>query len=110
VSEVLVEFKEPSPGTALVVVSGSATRDTLEPIEQAVAQTLKARPTVVTLDLAGLEFISSLAIGQFVVLASGTKKLGGKITTVNAQPEVVLALRRCKVDVLLGIPKDAASA
>ncbi len=109
-NEVFVDMKEPSPGTALIVVRGSATRDTLAPIEQAVAATLKARPTAVTLDLAGLEFLSSLAIGQFVILASGTKKLGGKLTTVNANPEVVLALRRCKVDALLGIPREQPSA
>lgn len=109
-NDVFVEIKEPSPGIAVVVIRGSATRDTLGPIEEAVARTLKARPTAVTLDLGGLEFISSLAIGQFVILASGTKKIGGKLTTVNAAPEVALALRRCKVDGLLGIPKDQPAA
>jgi anti-anti-sigma factor len=110
VNSVVVEIKEPSPGVAVVAIRGSATRDTLEPIERAVAQTLKARPSAVTLDLGGLEFISSLAIGQFVILASGTKKIGGKLTTVNASDDVALALRRCKVDTLLGIPRESPSA
>jgi anti-anti-sigma factor len=56
----------------------------------------RRRPTLV--DIAGLDFVSSLGMGMFVSCARSLQRFGAKMVLLNPQPEVEEALKAVGVD------------
>jgi anti-anti-sigma factor len=60
----------------------------------------RRRPTLV--DLAELEFITSLAISMFVSCARSLQRFGAKLVLLNPQPEIEAALKAVGIE--QGVP------
>jgi anti-anti-sigma factor len=60
----------------------------------------RRKPTLV--DIAGLEFISSLGMGMFISCARSLQRFGGKMVLLNPQPEIEEALKSVGID--QGVP------
>jgi anti-anti-sigma factor len=59
------------------------------------------RPKLLILDLSGLTFISSLAMGSLINAAHSLTRHGGKVAVAAAQPLVAEALRRIRLESML---------
>lgn len=71
---------------------------------------LSARRLPVVMDLSGVEFIASLAIGQVTVFIRGLAKWGCPVVLLAPGPVVEKSLRTVGLDQLAPIVHDAALA
>ncbi|MBL8991670.1 MAG: STAS domain-containing protein [Phycisphaerae bacterium] len=81
-------------------------------LERQVNRLTASRPGLVVLDLSGLTFLASMAVGQFVMLARSLKGWGGSVRVATPSNDVRLVLERCRLsDTLPVFPSiDAALA
>lgn len=93
-------------GVAVVVsLVGPADMNNEAALERQVNRLTASRPAVVVLDLAGLTFLASMAVGQFVMLARSLKGWGGSVRVAAPSPQVRLVLERCRLgDTLPAFP------
>jgi anti-anti-sigma factor len=64
----------------------------------------------VVVDLSGVGFAGSAALGNFVALNRGTRQRGGRLVLCNVDPTVREVLRASKLDVLFEFAGDRADA
>jgi anti-anti-sigma factor len=86
--------------------------DTLavERLDLDVTRLLALRPKRLLIDLSGLTFISSLGIGQLLMLCGHVAGCGGVCVIVADHPTVREALARCRVEALAPIWNTAPLA
>ena len=65
-----------------------------------------ADPKHLRLDLAGVRFVSSAALGAFVALHRKLQAVGGRLSLCNLNPEMEEVIRATKLDSLLDIRRD----
>ncbi len=104
-----VEIAE-ADGAVVVRVVGEGSAANARALETSVTRLCAMRPRLVVLDLSQLSFIASLCMGCFVALRRGITAHGGTVRIAGATPEVALALRRAKLDVILPLDVDVASS
>lgn len=80
-----------------VVLAGSLGVASVDALERAVAGLLADRPRRLAIDLAGADFIASIAIGQLMMLAQHVQLHGGRCAVSCAEGDVRDALVRCRV-------------
>ena len=62
-----------------------------------------AHPNVAILDLAGLTFVSSLAMGSIVSFRKGLIRRGGRLLACNVQPLVLDCIKRARLNELFEV-------
>ncbi len=98
--------------TAVLSLSGSAgvfTDSLLRRIREVLGS---LRPRKIILNLAKLTFISSVALGVFILLHQELKMQGGKVAIVAPEGDIFQVITRCKLDAVMPIYStvDAAMA
>jgi anti-anti-sigma factor len=96
-------------GTSVVRLSGDAGFPDADRLADAMAAVAARRPPRVVIDLSGLAFISSLAVGVLVTFKYRLTRQGGRMRLVGARPRIEEVLRAARVfdDVLAGDPARA---
>jgi anti-anti-sigma factor len=94
-----------SPETQAVTlaISGSADVLAVDEVSRACAAALELHGKVVGVDLAGITFICSTAIGKLISLNREIKDYGGKMTLVRVPREVLSLLHHARLDHLFEI-------
>lgn len=94
-----------SPETQAVTlaISGSADVLAIEDVTRACAGVLDLHSKVVAVDLAGITFICSTAIGRLISLNRDIKGYGGRMTLVQVPREVMSLLHHARLDHLFEI-------
>jgi anti-anti-sigma factor len=72
-------------------------------LERAVTRVSASAHGLVVLDLAGLDGMSSLAVGQLVLLHRAVSRRGGQVCVGGVSPAARLVLERCRMDALISI-------
>jgi anti-anti-sigma factor len=97
-----------APGEMVVRVAGEAGVKQAEELTAALLGLSACRPAQVTLDLAELSFVSSLAMGVLVSFRRGIVRAGGRVRLAEVlQQPVCEALERAGLLALLGFPGAA---
>jgi len=86
-----------SADTSVVRLSGDAGFPDADRLADALAAVAARRPRKVVIDLSGLAFISSLAIGVLVTFKYRLKRQGGGMVIVGARPRIEETLRVARV-------------
>jgi anti-anti-sigma factor len=104
----LIEISiDEAPGEVLVHIAGQASVDQVGPLSAMLLGVSSGRPSLVTLDLSGLTFISSLAMGALVTLCRGLVRAGTCMRLVPTLQEPVReALARAELLTLFGMPEE----
>jgi anti-anti-sigma factor len=99
-----------SPAEVVVCLRGEATAAAARTIEFGLLRLAALRLPLVTFDLSGLHFISSLAMGVLVAFRRGLVRCGGRVRLHHVLcPEVREALERANLLELFG-PFEAAES
>jgi anti-anti-sigma factor len=97
-----------APGEVVVRIAGEAPVGQAGQLADALLGVSCRRPRLVTLDLAGLSFISSLAMGVLVAFRRGIVRAGSRVRlAAPLQEPVRQALARAELLTLFGWPAEA---
>lgn len=83
-----IAVKEQKPGAYLVTLDGQLDTDTAPQYEKAVAPILVKQPKSLQLDLARLDYVSSMGLRALVKSLKAVRAAGGKFGVVNVQPQI----------------------
>lgn len=88
----LVVFFEPKGDCIVLNLQGSADMDNAAKLDTAIDDAIKQKPRIVVVDLSGIRYMNSLAIGAIVRLHLSLKKHSGqaRIAAPSAYAESVL--------------------
>ena len=75
-----------------------------------VSEVLSAGVTNLAINLAGVSFLDSSGIGALVRTFSALKEKGGELRLFGASKQAALTLRMARLDKVLGLAEDEASA
>lgn len=92
-----------TPRGTVVHINGDAGVSNTDALSLALLPVSASRPALVVLDLAGLNFISSLGLGLLLEFRSGIARNGGTVRVANPQQHVRDMLIKCKFEVVLPI-------
>ena len=92
-----------SADVTIVQLGGSASMGEIDAFSRQTDRLAAARPKRLVLDLSGLDFLASLAIGQLVALSKAVKLHGGKVSLAAPKPEVLAVLNRCNLSAILPV-------
>ncbi len=94
-----LNIQQETHGEALVIaLDGTLAVDDAKDLEQALTLAAPGRPKLTILDMAGVTFISSLALGTMVSFQRGLTRHGCEVV-LTAVPDVVLdVLQRAQLD------------
>ncbi len=87
--------------TTVLKLIGSAGVANADQLQRHVNRLAAARPKMLVLDASALSFISSLAIGEIVMMAKTLRDMGHPVRMFGASPDVTKALMRTRVDTLV---------
>jgi anti-anti-sigma factor len=97
-----------APGKVVVRIAGEASLRQADKLTAALLGLSARRPSLVTLDLSRLSFLSSLAMGVLVAFRRGIVRAGGRVRLAAAPQEPVReALARAELLNLFGWPAEA---
>ena len=110
VPQIEVEVSE-TPEQMVVRIAGEASFRLAGDLEVVLLRLSLRRPPLVTLDLSGLHFVSSLAMGALVAFHRGVVRAGGRVRLAAAlQWPVRECLERAGLLILFGPPEEGAAA
>jgi anti-sigma B factor antagonist len=97
--------------TAIVVrMEGDANASSAAALDRQVREVIVREPGLVIVDLAGVNFISSTAVGLLAHLQRGVEASGGRLYLAGPSPRVREVIERCRVGDLLpmieGMPSN----
>ena len=75
-------------GGALVSIEGRLDTENWEECEKRLQPVVNSKPKSLTLDLALLDFISSMGIRTIIKLRKAVEEQGGKVLLMNMQPQI----------------------
>jgi anti-anti-sigma factor len=97
-----------TPAEVIVRVAGEVRLGQVDELAAALLCLSARRPALVTLDLSGLSFISSLAMGVLVTFRRGVVRAGGRVRLADTlQGSVREALVRAELLALFDSPEGA---
>ena len=91
-------------GTLLVTIEGDAGMANCEQLHRELAVVCARRPALAVVDLSGVTFIGSVAMGALLTLRRTVTNHGGQIRLTGVPPTIMDALRRARLDVVFGLP------
>lgn len=94
---------EDVPGAVVLRLRGAAGMWAVAELERAVDAAIARRAPLAVLEVSGLDFVASLAMGQFLRLATSQRDAGGRTAAAGPSREIELALRRGRLDALIPI-------
>lgn len=94
---------EDRPGAVILRLRGSAGMWAAGDLERAVDGVIARTPPLAVIDMSGLDFVASLAMGQFMRLATTQRGRGASTAAAAPSREIELALRRGRLDTLIPI-------
>jgi anti-anti-sigma factor len=98
---------EETPDEVIVRIAGQAGVQQVGHLSAALLGLSCRRPSLVTLDLSGLSFVSSLAMGALVVFCRGFVRAGSRVRLLPALQEPVReALARAELLSLFSLPEE----
>ncbi|MBL8744949.1 MAG: STAS domain-containing protein [Phycisphaerae bacterium] len=89
------------PGGTVVRIAGRAGAPEAEHLEEQLARIASLRPRRLVLDLAGLEFLSSMGVSALLRLHREAKNNGTDLRFASATPVVRELLRAVKLDAIV---------
>ena len=106
----LVVFVETQADCIVINLQGSADMDNSAKFDAAIDDALKHKPRIVVVDLSGVRYMNSLAIGAIVRLHQALKKAGGqaRIAAPSAYAESVLKTSKITTGIAV-FPTSAAA-
>jgi len=81
-----------APGTGSVAVRGRLSRANAPRLMEAIESAIAAGERQITLDLQGVDYVSSTALQVLSELAARLQALGGRLVLTDVQPPVRIAL------------------
>lgn len=103
----------PEIGGPLITLIGDASLAEIDRLALELRRVQSAHPQHVAIDLSGVKFIASLAIGTLVEFAGGVRTRHGRVALVGAQGMVLDAFMRLRMNTIFTMcntPADAALA
>lgn len=100
-AELRVELLYPSPQCAVLVLSGQADARNYPPMMAKINAISASRPQRVVIDMSGLEFLSSLPLGELVAMSRAVKLHGGRVVIAGARPAVREMLSHVRIDQIM---------
>jgi len=88
-------------GVTVLTLRGRATIGTVNTLERKLMGLAASRPSVTVFDMAGVDAISSLAMGTIVAYYQGVKRRGGAVVLAAVTAPVKMAFEVAKLDTLL---------
>jgi anti-anti-sigma factor len=93
-----VDVRQHGEDVVIVKLTGDAGVGQLDPIEAQFNRIRALKPARVVLDLEGLTFIASIAMGAMVSLHTTLAKRGGELRLAAVPDPVLTALQRARLD------------
>jgi anti-sigma B factor antagonist len=72
-----VQIEQIRPDTVLVTLNGIFTTESAEPLQRQLLDQISPRASLIALDMSGIQFITSTAIGVLIALHRRMKRHGG---------------------------------
>lgn len=94
---------EPRINGLVAALVGDASLAQMSALERASMKIAAQRPHHLIFDLAGLTFLASLAMGEFVRINHAVKEFGGRVVIAAPRPEVKDALLRARLHQIMPI-------
>lgn len=82
----------------VVTLAGDAGMAELDQLDSGLKKVIAARPTLAIVDLSGLRFASSLAIGKLIDLHRGLTRHGGRVMLAGAGLNVSNVIKASRLD------------
>lgn len=93
-----------------VTLAGSAGLDAMDLLTIEMNRIAAERPGLVVIDLSGLSFIASLAIGQLVTMRRAVVLHGGRVVLSGAREAIADVLRKANMDALFAMYESTGAA
>jgi anti-anti-sigma factor len=97
-----IEVQQVPDGVKLVL-SGSADIAAADAMQRQFLPIAAQKPRRVTVDLSGLDLISSIAMGALVQFHHGVRQHGGEVVLCGASGVVLDSLRRAQLDRMIKV-------
>jgi anti-anti-sigma factor len=91
------------PNGFVVAISGRAGGPECEALEEQFNKLVGLKPSLIVLDMNGLEYISSMGLSALIRLHRNMKETGGKVRMAAVPPVVLTLLQAAKLDNLIPI-------
>lgn len=98
------------PNALVVSLFGSAGINEADLLNAELVRVAGEKPKLVVIDLGGLTFMNSLAVGAFLALNTSVKRGGGAVRLAAPKPYLAAVLTASKVDRALPIFATTAAA
>jgi len=98
------------PGAVVVSIRGEADHRQADRLGEALARILSRRPARLVLDLSGITFLSSVAIGMLVAFRSALVRHGGEVMVTGIPPHIAGTLHLAGLDGLLKLQSSERTA
>ena len=85
----------------MLVLSGQADARNYPPMKAKINAISASRPQRVVVEMSGLEFLSSLPLGELVAMSRAVKLHGGRVVIAGARPAVREMLSHVRIDQIM---------
>lgn len=100
----------PGRGCTVLEVSGELDMATSPQVREGLQRLVDAGDRQVVVDLAGVGFMDSSALGMLVVMFKALREVGGRLSLASAQPAVRSVLTVTSVDRVIRVYESAQAA
>lgn len=101
---------ESKPTAMIVRLGGNAGAGNAPSLDRQIREIIVRNPALVVVDLAGVWFISSTAVGLLAHLQRGVEQAGGRLYLAGPTPRVREVIERCRIGDLLPMVESIESA
>lgn len=105
-----MSMREVADGVMDVAITGRLDTPGVEAIETRLTAEIVAHGSSATIDLAGVEFVGSMAIRMFVSLARSLARQNHKLVLYSPQPQVKDAFDTVALDTIIPVASDGPTA
>ena len=100
-SDFSFQQSELAPGFILVAIAGKIKSDNVDRFEALFQDMLKTGNKQIILDLSGLEFLNSKAVGIILKTLGGLRKSGGDISVTGVNPQIFQVFQLLTLDKIM---------
>ncbi|UCD51384.1 MAG: STAS domain-containing protein [Phycisphaerales bacterium] len=101
-----IETRQTKPGMVTMLLEGSLDGETHETLHREILRLMAESPSVIVLDMDGVEYISSAGVGALASAKTSVTKEGGELAMTNLQPQVAKVLEIMRLVPVLGVFKN----
>ena len=100
-----IEFDE-NPTEITVRLIGEGSTSEADRLQLSLTRLMAVRPPLVVIDMAGLLYVTSLAMGVLVQFRRAIARSGGRIQLAHLQPSVLESFQNARLDSLFEITES----